>query len=133
MMAAWHHKFTNYLPGPARSLNLDLDFCTSRPKYFSWTVFLQFFPIKNCFDFSGILIERQSCFETTPMSIHDCGFTGTDPLDSYSKAIQLAEKQAAVLSRLAKVRHLQKPYGIFFFPTCRFKVFFRCTCHSSAQ
>ncbi|CAK8676229.1 tetratricopeptide repeat protein 22-like isoform X2 [Clavelina lepadiformis] len=51
----------------------------------------------------GILIERQSGFETTPMAIHDCGFTGTDPLDYYSKSIKLAEKQLVTLNRLAKI------------------------------
>ena len=56
-----------------------------------------------CFLFAGILIERQSNFETTPMAIHDCGFTGIEPLDSYSKAIKLAEKYPPILCRLAKV------------------------------
>jgi len=37
------------------------------------------------------------------MAIHDCGFTGVEPLDSYSKAIKLAEQQPTVLCRLAKV------------------------------
>nr|XP_026695452.1 tetratricopeptide repeat protein 22-like isoform X2 [Ciona intestinalis] len=51
----------------------------------------------------GIILERQSSFETTPMAIHDCGFTGTEPLDCFTKAIQLADNEPAVLNRLAKL------------------------------
>uniref|UniRef100_H2Z4S3 Uncharacterized protein n=1 Tax=Ciona savignyi TaxID=51511 RepID=H2Z4S3_CIOSA len=51
----------------------------------------------------GIVLERQSLFETTPMAIHDCGFTGTEPLDCFSKAIQLADNEAMLLNRLAKL------------------------------
>ena len=33
----------------------------------------------------GMLLERKDTFSTTPMGIHDCGFSGTDPLDCFGK------------------------------------------------
>ena len=61
--------------------------------------------ILTCRQFDeGIFLERQSMFENTPMAIHDCGFTGLEPIDCYSKAISVADKNTAALNRLAKVR-----------------------------
>lgn len=31
----------------------------------------------------GILLERKDEFDTVPMSIHDCGFSASDPLSCY--------------------------------------------------
>nr|CAB3267329.1 tetratricopeptide repeat protein 22-like [Phallusia mammillata] len=81
------------LPGFNRAVNLLKEVSKSDRLYhrvLSWA-------------YLGVLMERQSTFDTTPMAIHDCGYTGTDPLDCYSKAIQLAEGQTNVLNRLAKV------------------------------
>ena len=33
----------------------------------------------------GMLLERKDTFSTTPMGIHDCGFSGTVPLDCFGK------------------------------------------------
>uniref|UniRef100_A0A8D1HXJ7 24-dehydrocholesterol reductase n=1 Tax=Sus scrofa TaxID=9823 RepID=A0A8D1HXJ7_PIG len=33
----------------------------------------------------GMLLERKDTFSTTPMGIHDCGYSGTDPLDCFGK------------------------------------------------
>lgn len=33
----------------------------------------------------GMLLERNDTFSTTPMGVHDCGYSGTDPLDCFGK------------------------------------------------
>ncbi|XP_055497561.1 tetratricopeptide repeat protein 22 isoform X3 [Leucoraja erinacea] len=33
----------------------------------------------------GMMLERKDSFPSTPMAIHDCGFSGTDPLDCYGQ------------------------------------------------
>jgi hypothetical protein len=33
----------------------------------------------------GMLLERKDTFSTTPMGVHDCGYSGTDPLDCFGK------------------------------------------------
>ncbi|EPY84592.1 tetratricopeptide repeat protein 22 [Camelus ferus] len=53
----------------------------------------------------GMLLERKDTFSTTPMGIHDCGFSGTDPLDCFGKAIEIAKDQPLILNRLAKIFH----------------------------
>ncbi|XP_043734186.1 tetratricopeptide repeat protein 22 [Cervus elaphus] len=53
----------------------------------------------------GMLLERKDTFSTTPMGIHDCGFSGTDPLDCFGKAIEIAKDQLPILNRLAKIFH----------------------------
>lgn len=51
----------------------------------------------------GVLLERKEEFSTVPMSVHDCGFSGSDPLCCYGTAIKLAKDDAFILNRLAKV------------------------------
>ncbi|KAF7244391.1 Tetratricopeptide repeat protein 22 [Varanus komodoensis] len=53
----------------------------------------------------GILLERKESFSVTPMGIHDCGYSWTDPLDCFGKAIEMARDGPAVLNRLAKIFH----------------------------
>lgn len=53
----------------------------------------------------GILLERKDTFSTTPMGVHDCGYSGTDPLDCFGKAIEIAKDQPPILNRLAKIFH----------------------------
>ncbi|XP_004699701.1 tetratricopeptide repeat protein 22 [Echinops telfairi] len=53
----------------------------------------------------GILMERKATFSTTPLGVHDCGYSGTDPLDCFGKAIETARGQPPVLNRLAKIFH----------------------------
>ncbi|XP_054428450.1 tetratricopeptide repeat protein 22 [Pteronotus mesoamericanus] len=53
----------------------------------------------------GMLLERKDTFSTTPMGIHDCGYSGTDPLDCFGKAIEIAKDQPPILNRLAKIFH----------------------------
>uniref|UniRef100_K9J1V8 Putative tetratricopeptide repeat protein 22 n=1 Tax=Desmodus rotundus TaxID=9430 RepID=K9J1V8_DESRO len=53
----------------------------------------------------GMLLERKDSFSTTPLGIHDCGFSGTDPLDCFGKAIEIAKDQPPILNRLAKIFH----------------------------
>lgn len=33
----------------------------------------------------GMLLERNDTFSTTPMGVHDCGYSGTEPLDCFGK------------------------------------------------
>ncbi|XP_068563716.1 tetratricopeptide repeat protein 22 [Cebidichthys violaceus] len=51
----------------------------------------------------GIMLERKEEFTTVPMSIHDCGYSATDPLSCYGTAINLASDDAFTLNLLAKV------------------------------
>ncbi|XP_007443435.1 tetratricopeptide repeat protein 22 [Python bivittatus] len=53
----------------------------------------------------GMLLERKYSFSTTPMGINDCGYAGTDPLDCFGKAIEVARGNPPVLNRLSKVFH----------------------------
>ncbi|XP_069581451.1 tetratricopeptide repeat protein 22 [Brachyistius frenatus] len=51
----------------------------------------------------GIMLERKDEFSTVPMSIHDCGYSASDPLSCYGTAINMASDDAFILNRLAKV------------------------------
>ncbi|XP_061539745.1 tetratricopeptide repeat protein 22 [Phycodurus eques] len=51
----------------------------------------------------GIMLERRDEFTTVPMSIHDCGYSATDPLSCYGNAIKLANDDAFILNLLAKL------------------------------
>ncbi|KAI2663580.1 Tetratricopeptide repeat protein 22 [Labeo rohita] len=51
----------------------------------------------------GLMLERTEEFSTVPMSVHDCGFSGLDPLTCYGSAIKLATDDAFILNRLANV------------------------------
>ncbi|KAG7230547.1 hypothetical protein INR49_025263 [Caranx melampygus] len=51
----------------------------------------------------GIMLERKEEFSTVPMSIHDCGFSASDPLSCYGTAINMASDDALILNLLAKV------------------------------
>ncbi|KAI6054957.1 tetratricopeptide repeat protein 22 [Marmota monax] len=53
----------------------------------------------------GMLLERKDTFSTTPMGVHDCGYSGTDPLDCFGKAIEIAKDQPPILNHLAKIFH----------------------------
>ncbi|XP_069417078.1 tetratricopeptide repeat protein 22 isoform X3 [Ovis canadensis] len=41
----------------------------------------------------GMLLERKDTFSTMPMGVHDCGFSGTDPLDCFGKPHGTAERK----------------------------------------
>nr|XP_057929131.1 tetratricopeptide repeat protein 22 isoform X2 [Doryrhamphus excisus] len=51
----------------------------------------------------GIMLERQDEFIAVPMSVHDCGYSATDPLSCYGTAIKLANDDAFILNLLAKL------------------------------
>ncbi|KAM7409745.1 hypothetical protein PAMA_001303 [Pampus argenteus] len=51
----------------------------------------------------GIMLERKNEFTTVPMSIHDCGFSASEPLSCYGTAIKLASNDAFTLNLLAKM------------------------------
>ncbi|KAM7097519.1 tetratricopeptide repeat protein 22 [Molossus nigricans] len=53
----------------------------------------------------GMLLERKDTFSSTPMGVHDCGYSGTDPLDCFGKAIEIAKDEPPILNRLAKIFH----------------------------
>ncbi|XP_075038207.1 tetratricopeptide repeat protein 22 [Mixophyes fleayi] len=53
----------------------------------------------------GMMLEKQHTFSTTPMGIHDYGFSGTDPLDCFSKALEVGKGDPLILNRLAKIFH----------------------------
>ncbi|XP_056234656.1 tetratricopeptide repeat protein 22 isoform X1 [Seriola aureovittata] len=58
----------------------------------------------------GIMLERKEEFTTVPMSIHDCGFSASDPLPCYGTAINMAGDDAFILNLLAKVFFLLGKY-----------------------
>ncbi|XP_061739697.1 tetratricopeptide repeat protein 22 isoform X1 [Nerophis ophidion] len=51
----------------------------------------------------GIMLERQDEFSAVPMSVHDCGYSATDPLSCYGSAIKLANDDTFILNLLAKL------------------------------
>ncbi|XP_034737010.1 tetratricopeptide repeat protein 22 [Etheostoma cragini] len=51
----------------------------------------------------GIMLERKEEFTTVPMSVHDCGYSASDPLSCYGTAINLASDDTFTLNLLAKV------------------------------
>ncbi|KAI3368570.1 hypothetical protein L3Q82_025577, partial [Scortum barcoo] len=51
----------------------------------------------------GIMLERKEEFTTVPMSVHDCGYSASEPLSCYGTAINLASDDAFTLNLLAKV------------------------------
>ncbi|XP_028746096.1 tetratricopeptide repeat protein 22 [Peromyscus leucopus] len=53
----------------------------------------------------GMLLERKETFFTTPMGVHECGYSGMEPLDCFGKAIEIAKDQPPILNRLAKIFH----------------------------
>nr|XP_033771373.1 tetratricopeptide repeat protein 22 [Geotrypetes seraphini] len=53
----------------------------------------------------GMLLERKDTFSTTPMGIHDCGYSSTDPLVCFGTAIDTAKDDPLILNRLAKIFH----------------------------
>lgn len=62
----------------ARSLNSGCD-CGS-PAALAWC-------------YIGVLLERKDEFDTVPMSIHDCGFSATDPLSCYGTVSQCKQAE----------------------------------------
>ncbi|KAJ0065512.1 hypothetical protein NL108_012780 [Boleophthalmus pectinirostris] len=51
----------------------------------------------------GVMLERKDEFVTVPMSVHDCGYSATDPLNCYATAINLASDDVSILNMLAKL------------------------------
>ncbi|XP_062280823.1 tetratricopeptide repeat protein 22 [Scomber scombrus] len=51
----------------------------------------------------GIMLERKDEFTTVPMSIHDCGYSASEPLSCYGTAIKMASDDAFILNLLAKM------------------------------
>ncbi|XP_030647866.1 tetratricopeptide repeat protein 22 [Chanos chanos] len=58
----------------------------------------------------GLMLERKDEFSTVPMAIHDCGYSGSDPLSCYASAIKLASDDTFILNRLANVFFLSGKY-----------------------
>ncbi|XP_047442282.1 tetratricopeptide repeat protein 22 [Mugil cephalus] len=51
----------------------------------------------------GIMLERKDEFSSVPMSVHDCGFSGSDPLSCFGTAINMASDDAFTLNLLARL------------------------------
>ncbi|KAJ8278983.1 hypothetical protein COCON_G00060490 [Conger conger] len=58
----------------------------------------------------GIMLERTDEFSIVPMAVHDCGYSGSEPLSCYGTAIKLANEDAFILNRLAKVFFLLRKH-----------------------
>ncbi|XP_067454198.1 tetratricopeptide repeat protein 22 [Thunnus thynnus] len=58
----------------------------------------------------GIMLERKNEFTTVPMSIHDCGYSASEPLSCYGTAIKLASDDAFILNLLARMFFLLGKY-----------------------
>nr|XP_046156190.1 tetratricopeptide repeat protein 22 [Oncorhynchus gorbuscha] len=54
----------------------------------------------------GIMLERKEEFSTVPMSVHDCGYSDSDPLSCFGTAIKLAADDVFILNQLATVFYL---------------------------
>ncbi|XP_062854144.1 tetratricopeptide repeat protein 22 [Trichomycterus rosablanca] len=53
--------------------------------------------------YTGLMLERVEDFPTVPMSVHDCGLSGSEPLTCYGTGIKLATDDAFTLNQLANV------------------------------
>ncbi|XP_042190913.1 tetratricopeptide repeat protein 22 isoform X2 [Callorhinchus milii] len=53
----------------------------------------------------GMMLERKDSFSITPMAVHNCGYSATDPLDCFGQAIETAKMDPFILNRLAKIFH----------------------------
>ncbi|MCI4375568.1 hypothetical protein PGIGA_G00111060 [Pangasianodon gigas] len=51
----------------------------------------------------GLMLERKDEFSIVPMSVHDCGLSGSEPLSCYGSGIKLATDDAFTLNQLANV------------------------------
>lgn len=40
--------------------------------------------------YTGLMLERTEEFSTVPMSVHDCGFSGSDPLTCYGSVLYIS-------------------------------------------
>ncbi|XP_048831893.1 tetratricopeptide repeat protein 22 [Brienomyrus brachyistius] len=60
----------------------------------------------------GVMLERKDEFAVIPMSVHDCGYSGSDPLCCYGTAIKTAKDDAFILNRLASVFYLLGKYDM---------------------
>nr|XP_023648598.1 tetratricopeptide repeat protein 22 [Paramormyrops kingsleyae] len=60
----------------------------------------------------GVMLERKDEFAIIPMSVHDCGYSGSDPLCCYGTAIKTAKDDAFTLNRLASVFYLLGKYDM---------------------
>lgn len=60
----------------------------------------------------GIMLERKDEFSSVPMSIHDCGFSASDPLICYGTAMDLARDDAFILNLLAKIIFLVRKHDM---------------------
>ncbi|XP_072366795.1 tetratricopeptide repeat protein 22 isoform X1 [Scyliorhinus torazame] len=93
-------------------MNKDPSAC-KRLKYFNRSLLLlrevlksdsaQYRALALCY--LGMMLERADSFPNIPMAVHDCGYSGTDPLDCYGQAIETAKTDLFTLNRLAKVFH----------------------------
>ncbi|KAM6264762.1 LOW QUALITY PROTEIN: tetratricopeptide repeat protein 22 [Spheniscus humboldti] len=62
-------------------------------------------PLALAWCYLGLLLENKERFSTTLTGIPDCGFSETDPLDCFGKAIETVKDNPPVLNRLAKIFH----------------------------
>ncbi|KAM6080379.1 LOW QUALITY PROTEIN: tetratricopeptide repeat protein 22 [Theristicus caerulescens] len=53
----------------------------------------------------GMLLERKETFSTTLVGTQDCGFSETEPLDCFGRAIETVKDNPPVLNRRAKIFH----------------------------
>lgn len=60
--------YTGALPAP----NCSLETLSCPPPALAWC-------------YVGMLLERKDTFSTTPMGVHECGYSGTEPLDCFGK------------------------------------------------
>lgn len=54
----------------------------------------------------GMLLERKDTFFTTPMGVHECGYSGTEPLDCFGKV--------CMCSRYTHFANLDSPRALCF-------------------
>jgi len=46
-------------------------------------LYISFYSLAMAWCYVGLMLERTEEFSTVPMSVHDCGFSGSDPLTCY--------------------------------------------------
>lgn len=53
-------------------------------------VYISLYSLALAWCYVGLMLERTEEFSTVPMSVHDCGFSGSDPLTCYGSVLNVS-------------------------------------------
>ncbi|XP_076871089.1 tetratricopeptide repeat protein 22 [Brachyhypopomus gauderio] len=108
---SWYFKMATIYIRLTDIVNDSMDMDTARLTYFNQALKLLTETLNSdrthlkalSWCYIGLMLERTEEFPTVPMSVHDCGLSGSDPLSCYGSGIKLATDDAFTLNQLANV------------------------------